>query len=52
MGDAKVKEKARLRLRNDGFADGLANRPAKLVDAEYQRSWRQGQRRRRELASP
>lgn len=41
--------KVRRRMRGDGYADGLAGRPAKYADAEYQASYRRGRERRAEL---
>lgn len=29
-------------MRNQGYADGAAGRPARSIDADYQRSWRRG----------
>jgi hypothetical protein len=34
--------KRRLAMRNRGFFDGRAGRPAASPDADYQRSWRRG----------
>ena len=42
----------RRRMRQAGYADGLAGRPAKWSDAEYQVSWRRGRERRLELERP
>lgn len=46
-----AKEAARAQ-RNQGYADGLAGRPARRKDAHYQEGWRNGQRRRREIQTP
>lgn len=49
---SSMKAKARVAWRNMGYRDGLANRPARSLEAEYQAGWRAGQRRREELRRP
>lgn len=36
----------RVKLRQDGYRDGYALQPPKMLDAEYQRSWRRGKEAR------
>lgn len=47
----KPKEKKtaghRRAMRNYGFADGMAGRPARFPDAEYQQSYRRGAEQRK-----
>lgn len=34
-------------MRNLGYQDGYANRPARFSDSDYQQAWRRGQEARR-----
>jgi hypothetical protein len=38
--------------RNQGYADGVAGRPARRTNADYQQGWRNGQLRRQEIQRP
>jgi hypothetical protein len=40
-------QQKRLKMRQDGYADGRAGRPARHLDAEYQASYRRGLEARR-----
>lgn len=46
------KQRAAHAQRNQGYRDGLANRPAARPDRDYQEGWRNGQRRRADLMQP